>query len=87
MKNEGEKELMMMTEEGPMLATRWQTVDVARPLLSVRQIAQRAFGARGGEILNFKTRKVVPFGMEGNVYVLDLWIPPQTAGFTRPGRS
>ena len=81
----------MMTEEGHMLATCWQTVDVARPLLSVRQIAQRGnrvnFGARGGDILNLKTKKVVPFGMEGNVYVLDLWIPPQTAGFTRPGRS
>ena len=81
---------MMMTEDGKILATCWQTVDVARPLLSVRQIAQQGnrvtFGGRGGEILNFKTGKVVSFGMEGSVYVLDLWIPPEAASFTRPGR-
>ena len=44
------------------------------------------FGGRGEEILKLKTGKVVPFGMEGNVYVLDLWIPPESAGFTRLGR-
>ncbi len=87
--NDGEKDVLMMTEDGRMLATCWQTVEVARPLLSVRQIAQQGnrvtFGAIGGEIYNLQTGKVVKFGMEGNVYVLDLWIPPNS-GFTRPGR-
>ena len=77
MSNEAEKDVMMMTEDGKMLATCGQTVDVARPLLSVRQIAQQGnrvtFGDRGGKRRNLKTGKVVPFGMEGNVYVLDLW--------------
>ena len=87
--NDGEKDVMMMTEDGRMLATCWQTVEVARPLLSVRQIAQQGnrvtFGAIGGEIYNLRTGKIVKFGMEGNVYVLDLWVPP-SSGFIRPGR-
>ena len=86
--NNGEKEIYMMTNDGAMLGTCWQTVEVARPLLSVRQIAQQGnrvtFGAIGGEIRNLQTGKVVPFGMEGNVYVLDLWTPP-APGFTRQG--
>ncbi len=86
--NNGEKEIFMMTNEGAMLGTCWQTVEVARPLLSVRQITQQGnrvtFGAIGGEIRNLASGKVVPFSMEGNVYVLDLWTPP-AAGFTRQG--
>ena len=79
----------MMTDDGIMLATCWQSVEVSRPLLSVRQIAKQGnrvtFGAIGGEIRNLKSGKVVPFGMEGNVYTLDLWIPP-TSGSTPPGK-
>ena len=87
--NDGEKRLHMMTNDHQMLATCWQTVGVTRPLLSVRQICQRgnrvAFGARGGEIYNLQTGKTISFGMEGNVYVLDLWVAPE-ATFARPGR-
>ena len=90
MSNDGEKDVMRMTEDEKMLATCRQTGEVARPLLSVSQIAQQGnrvtFGGRGGEILNVETGRVAPSGMEGNVYVLDLWIPPESAGFTRPGR-
>ena len=86
--NNGEKEIDMVTNDGLTLGTCWQTVEVSRPLLSVRQITQQGnrvvFGAVGGEIQNMKTGKVVPFGMEGNVYVLDLWMPP-SPGFTRQG--
>ena len=39
--NDGEKQLLMVTNEGTTLGTCWQTVEVARPLLSVRQIAQQ----------------------------------------------
>ena len=91
MTNDGEKDVLMVTDDGRMLATCWQTVEVQRPLLSVRQIAQQGnrvtFGALGGEIYNTKTGRVVKFGMEGNVYVLDLWIPPSnmSPGFTRRG--
>ena len=87
--NDGEKDVLMMTDDGIMLATCWQSVEVSRPLLSVRQIAKQGnrvtFGAIGGEIRNLKSGKVVPFGMEGNVYTLDLWIPP-TSGSTPPGK-
>lgn len=87
--NDGEKEMLMVTEEGVKLGTCWQTVEVARPLLSVRQISQQGnrvtFGAYGGEIMNLRSGKIIPFGMEGNVYVIDLWVQPE-AGFTRPGR-
>jgi hypothetical protein len=86
--NDGQKELMMMTSDGRMLGTCWQTVEVARPLLSVRQITMQGnrvvFGKIGGEIQNLITGQVVKFGMEGNVYVLDLWLQPKP-GFTRRG--
>ena len=86
--NDGQKFLMMMSDEGK-LATCWQTVEVARPLLSVRQITRQGnrvtFGRSGGEIVNLQTGKVTTFGMEGNIYVMDLWIPP-SQGFTRPGQ-
>ena len=89
MSNDGEKNILMMVDDGRMLATRWQTVEVTRPLLSVREIAQQGnrvtFGAIGGEITNIKSGKKVAFGMEGNVYVLDLWVAP-TSGFQGPGR-
>ena len=84
--NDGQKNLMMMTDEGQMLGTCWQTVEVARPLLSVRQITNQGnrvtFGRIGGEIYNLNTGKTIKFGMEGNVYVMDLWIPLKP-GFLR----
>ena len=87
--NDGEKELLMVTDEGVTLGTCWQTVEVSRPLLSVRQITQQGnrviFGAYGGEIQNLRTGKCLPFGLEGGVYAMDLWIKPES-GFPRPGR-
>ena len=87
--NEGEKEILMVTPDGEAVTTNWQTVDITRPLSSVRQICMQGnrvvFGASGGVIQNLETGKETAFGIEDNVYVLDLWLPPcqPSAGFPR----
>ena len=64
-------------------------MEVQRPLMSVHQICQQGnlvvFGEQGGYILNLTDGTQTPFGVEDNVYILDLYLPPQ-AGFTRPGQ-
>ena len=70
----------MMTASGDVLGTRWQTVDITRPLSSVRQICAQGnrvvFGAGGGVICHLESGMETPFRLEDNVYVLDLWLPP-----------
>ena len=80
MTNEGEKDVTMVAGTTEIVQTSWQTVDIIRPLSSVRQICLQGnkvlFGAQGGE--------ETPFGIEDNVYVLDLWLPPSPPrGFGR----
>ena len=86
--NEGEKHLQMVTNANEVVQTNWQTVDITRPLSSVRQICMQGnrviFGAHGGVIYNIETGHETPFGIEDNVYVLDLWLPP-AQGFARQG--
>ena len=87
--NEGEKDICMVTGDGHAVMTNWQTVDITRPLSSVRQICMQGnrvvFGAQGGVIQHLESGKETHFGVEDNVYVLDLWLPPSqpVAGFTR----
>ena len=85
--NEGEKSLSMITDSNEMVQTSWQTVDITRPLSSVRQICQQGnrviFGAQGGVIYNLESGQETPFGLEDNVYVLDLWLPPSDQPFGR----
>ena len=86
--NEGEKHIQMVTGANEVVQTNWQTVDITRPLSSVRQICMQGnrvlFGAQGGVIYNIETGKETPFGVEDNVYVLDLWLPP-AQDFARQG--
>ena len=89
LENEGEKIIPAMTGQGRGVTTTWQVVDVSRPLMSVHQICQRGnvvvFGESGGYILNLSDGTQTPFGVEDNVYVLDLYLPPATTtkGFRR----
>ena len=88
MANEGEKNLQMVTSADDIVQTNWQTVDITRPLSSVRQICLQGnrviFGAQGGVIYNIETGKETPFGVEDNVHVLELRLPT-APGFTRLG--
>ena len=83
--NEGEKRVPMMTNQGRQVTTEWQVVDVTRPLMSVHQICAKGnvvvFGESGGYIMSLSDGHCTPFGVEDNVYVLDLYLPP----FGRPG--
>ena len=88
--NEGEKDITMVTGNSKVVQTNWQTVDITRPLSSVRQICLQGnrvlFGAQGGVIYNIESGQETPFGIEDNIYVLDLWLPPSpTRGFGRQG--
>ena len=88
--NQGEKDIFMMTQDGHAVSTNWQTVDITRPLSSVRQICMQGnrvvFGAQGGVIQHLESGQETHFGIEDNVYVLDLWLPPSqpASGFARP---
>ena len=88
--NEGEKDITMVTGGNEAVQTNWQTVDITRPLTSVRQTCLQGnsvlFGAQGGNICNVESGQETPLGIEDNVYVLDLWLPPSpTRGFGRQG--
>lgn len=78
--NRGEKDICMITPYGQPVMTNWQTVDITRPLSSVRQICLQGnrvvFGAQGGVIQHLESGQETHFGIEDNVYVLDLWLPP-----------
>ena len=71
------------------MSTTWQVVEVNRPLMSVHQICEKGnlvvFGKDGGYIFNLTDGSQTPFGVEDNVYVLDLYLPP-AKGFRRPGQ-
>ena len=73
----------MVTGNNEAVMTNWQTVDIMRPLSSVQQICLQGnrvtFGAHGGVIKNIESGKETSFGVEDNVYVLDLWLPPRPA--------
>ena len=81
-----------ITREGREITTQWQVVEVNRPLMSVHQICERGnvvvFGEQGGYIMNLADRSLTHFGVEDNVYVLELYLPPPSSqpGFPRPGR-
>ena len=81
-----------MTREGRGVSTTWQVVDVSRPLMSVHQICERGnivvFGESGGYIMSLHDGAQTHFGVEDNVYVLELLLPPASAnpeGFGRQG--
>ena len=92
LKNEGEKVVPALTGQGRSVSTTWQVVEVSRPLMSVHQICQRGnvvvFGESGGYVLNLADGSQIPFGVENNVYVMDLYLPPanEPQSFHRPGR-
>ena len=91
MAGEGEKDVCMITGDGNAVMTNWQTVDITRPLSSVRQICLQGnrvlFGVQGGVITNIESGKETHFDVEENVYVLDLWLPPtqSSTGFAGQG--
>ena len=74
------------------MSTTWQVVDVSRPLMSVHQICQRGnlvvIGEQGGYIMSLVDGSQTHFGVEDNVYVLELMLPPNPAdaGFVGQGR-
>ena len=92
--NEGEKVIHELTSQGRPVTTTWQVVEVNRPLMSVHQICERGnvvvFGESGGYIVSLADGATTHFGVEDNVYVLDLYLPPSGSanaqGFRRQGQ-
>ena len=80
----------MVIKANKLVQTNCQTVDITTALSNVRQICLQGnrvlFGAQGGITCNIDKRQETPFGIEDNVYVLDLWLQPSpTRGFGRQG--
>ena len=81
-----------LTREGRGIETTWQVVDVSRPLMSVHQICERGnivvFGQHGGYVMSLTDGATTHFGVEDNVYVMELLLPPSPStaqGFQRQG--
>ena len=81
--------MQAFTDQGRSVTIKWQVVEVNRPLMSVHQICQNGnivvFGEEGGYIMNLADGSQTQFGVEDNVYVLNLYLPP-AEGFRRPGK-
>ena len=87
-RNEGEKDVHVVTEEGRNVAMNYQTADVVRPLNAVSKICDRGnyviFTKDKGFIINEKSGDTTSFPREGGVYVLSTWMRrPNSSGFTR----
>jgi len=78
--NLGQKTVGMVTNAGQDIVGTWQMAEVVRPLNSVMRICQMGnrvwFEESGGAIENLQTGELTPFGTEGDIYTLDLWLPP-----------
>ena len=78
--NLGEKTVDLVTEAWEEVAGTYQIAEVVRPLNSVRKVCEKGnrviFEYDGGMIQNLTTGHVTPFGVEGDIYTLDLWMPP-----------
>ena len=90
--NLGEKTVQMTTDLGQEVLGTWQMAEVVRPLNSVKKICEKGnrviFGSEGGVIQNLYTGEEIPFGVDGDIYTLDLWLPPaETGGSEHPGFS
>ena len=90
LQNEGQKVISAITNQGEAVTTTWQVVEVNRPLMSVHQICAQGnivvFGQDGGYVMSLNDNKRHYFGVEDNVYVMDLYLPPaQANSFRRQG--
>ena len=86
----GQKDVRMVTNEGVDTTTSWQMVDITRPLTAVRQVRRQGnrviMGLYGGVIQNIETGQETYFGVEDEIYTLDLWMPLEGPGFPGPGQ-
>ena len=89
--NEGENVIQALIREGRNVSTTWQVVN--RPLMSVLQICQHGniviCGQDGGYVINLNSGETTHFGVEDNVYIIELLLPPAAptnTGFGRQGR-
>ena len=83
--NEGEVTLATLTEEGIAMKASFQIAGIRRPLLSVGEISEAGnmiyFGRKGGVIYNLESGTKTYFGKEGGIYVIDLYVRKNEAGF------
>ena len=76
--NEGQKTLVVETEDGEERKMTVQIADVRKPLASVAKICEQGndvvFRKEGGEIINKKTGATTQMKREGDLYYLYLWV-------------
>ena len=85
MKNEGQKNINFITDDGQSLSTTWQIAEVTKPLRSVARICDNGmsvhFFADGGYMEDTTNKRRLYFNREGNQYTHNEWV--QASGFTR----
>ena len=89
--NMGQKTVNMVTQVGQPVVGTWQIAEVLRPLNSVMKICKNGnrviFEESGGYIENLYTGEVTEFGTEGDIYTLDLWLPPEGHAGVKGGKQ
>jgi hypothetical protein len=83
MRNEGEKEVKVVTKEGSRCTLKMQVTNVTKPLMSVSRICDAGhrvvFEDKGGYIEHLATKQKTSFQRIDNVYRLKVQVP-----FARP---
>lgn len=91
LKNLGERQFEVVTNENRNMLAKFQVAEVTRPLFSVAKIcdqgSQVVFEANGGYILD-KYGRTTSFKRENGIYVLDFYAQEgvRTSGFARQSR-
>ena len=74
----GQRTTVVKTAEGQARRTKWQVCPVKRPLMSVAKLTEAGNSVhllrKSPHILNEKTGEKTALRIEGNVYVVDLWV-------------
>ena len=85
--NMGEMDMSMITREGTTRSMKVQAAPVTKPLASVMRIVQAGhvvvFDEEASYILNKRTGEVNLLREEDGNYMLDVWVKPTRAVFTR----
>ncbi len=86
-KNHGEQNITLMTNQGQMRRIVFQVANVRRPLVSVKRVVQAGNSVHltgdGPYIMNIATKEKTYLRCEGGLYLLDLWV--RKPGFPRQG--
>ena len=80
--NLGQKKVMFSSDEGLKCGLTFQVADVERPLIAASHLTEAgnevSLWKTGGYVKHIATGKKINVQRRGGIYVLRMWIPPET---------